>query len=263
MPILTLTPDQRAWSIAAVLLLGCAGLTLSSHLHARFFDDRDVGTVPVHVLTSSIVLLAALPLVGLRWVLNSNAWCWRQPLPIGAPVLLLAGLGIAALVIAADPRIARALGRGRRLVPAVERQPTDLRPVGLAARTGGSLLLARDWTPTSRDLDLGIGLPWLLATALVEESIFRGVALNLVLRAADAPLRVLGVLAVLLAFALSHIFFGWSQVAAKLPLSVLGTAAALLTGSVLPAAIGHLLFNAHVWRQRPLVIEQVENRVWR
>jgi uncharacterized membrane protein len=49
-------------------------------------------------------------------------------------------------------------------------------------------------------------------------------------------------------FAVSHVFFGWGQVLSKLPLAALCTIAVLVTGTVLPAVIGHVIFNAWVWR---------------
>lgn len=106
------------------------------------------------------------------------------------------------------------------------------------------------WVPRARDTDLRAGLLWLLASALLEECAFRGLVLHSAL-SGPGWVAVLAVPVVTVAFALSHIFFGWPQVAAKLPLSVLATAAVLLVGSVAAAALGHALFNAYAWRRQP------------
>jgi membrane protease YdiL (CAAX protease family) len=81
--------------------------------------------------------------------------------------------------------------------------------------------------------------------AVFEEVIFRGFLLSVCLRLAIGP-AVLATLGLVAAFALSHIWFGWIQVAAKTPLAVVTTATVLLTGGIVAAIAIHVLFNVRV-----------------
>jgi membrane protease YdiL (CAAX protease family) len=49
-----------------------------------------------------------------------------------------------------------------------------------------------------------------------------------------------------LVFALSHIWFGWAQVLAKIPLSAIATLAALISGGVAAAIFAHVAYNCFV-----------------
>jgi membrane protease YdiL (CAAX protease family) len=88
----------------------------------------------------------------------------------------------------------------------------------------------------------------MVAIAVLEEILYRGLLLQLVALSPSPALRALGAAFVVIMFCLSHVWFGWAQVAAKLPLSVGATAAVLLTGSVLPAIVAHVVLNVMAWR---------------
>ncbi|MFI1070132.1 type II CAAX prenyl endopeptidase Rce1 family protein [Streptomyces puniciscabiei] len=254
------THDARVWAMAWLALTAASGTTLASHLHVRRLDARGVRMVPVHV-----AVLAGT--VGCGLLLLGPGWLWRPGPggPVRAVASLAAGLLLGAVVVWADGWISRTAARRPPVAPRIPSAgegaaPNRLRPVGLgstmtplrsAAHTGAD----RRWTPTRRDTDLNLALGWLLATAVAEECVFRGVLLNLALLP-DAPVaRVAAVAAAVAAFALSHAFFGWHQVLAKLPLSLLATLATLVLGTILAAAVGHALFNWHVWRHRPVVTQ--------
>ena len=263
-------PELRTWLSVALALAGGSGLALASHLHVRWLDRRGVRMVPVHLAVLTVT-------AGLGLLLLGPGWLWHGPVLL-LPVAVLAGAAAAALVIPGDGWITRTMARR----PAVAPRPaargsgegagaSRLRPVGLggAGGAGGAGAASgapghrggnrtsvrnvsggRSWTPTRRDTDLGLGLGWLLATAVAEEFVFRGVLLRLALQPHALLAQCACVAAGVLAFALSHIFFGWGQVLAKLPLSVLATVATLLLGTVAAAALAHALFNWHVWRRR-------------
>ncbi|HET9257382.1 MAG TPA: CPBP family intramembrane glutamic endopeptidase [Pseudonocardiaceae bacterium] len=268
MTLLTLSPDQRVMALATVILIGSSNLALSSHIHVRWLDRRGLRAVPVHVVTLTGTICAATVLLGTNWIARPAPWSISQ-LPALTTVALTAGaaLVVAGIAIPVDGLISRAVADRRRRTAgrssAVVRSeaPRKVRPVGLAAQqaigtNAGSSGVEHSWVPTARDTDLGVGPGWMIGAAVAEECVFRGVVLNLVAppHSAVAPLGIGGVI---ITFALSHIFFGWGQVAAKLPLSIVATGATLVLGTVFAAIVGHVLFNWYVWRYRSVVVTTV------
>lgn len=263
MPLLTLTRDQHAIVLAGVLLAGCSGMPLSSHLRARWLKRHGVRVVPAHVLTLATTVLLGSLLLGTGWVLPpapggwlGSSWLWW------GLANLVAAAAVFGVAVPLDILISRAATNRRRRSPAAHRvRQTEgarrVRPTGLGSGRTTATLTSRSagagaWIPTARDTDLAVGPAWLVASALVEELAFRGMVLHSVL-AGPGWVDVLGASAVVALFALSHIFFGWEQVVAKLPLSMMATASVLLLGSVFAAAAGHALFNAYAWHRRPRV----------
>jgi membrane protease YdiL (CAAX protease family) len=88
----------------------------------------------------------------------------------------------------------------------------------------------------------------LTAIGALEELVYRGVLLSACLLVPVAALRDAALAATVAAFALSHVWYGWPHVLAKLPLGVLALASALAFGTVLAAVAAHVVFNAAVWR---------------
>lgn len=137
------------------------------------------------------------------------------------------------------------------------------RPVGLAARRavpGAAIRNTPDpsarggnrWSVKERDRETRVGLGALLAGAVLEEAVYRGVLGRLGLDLGGVAGAALIVLAVV-AFCLAHLPFGWPQALAKLPLSLMTAAAFLLSGGIVAGLVGHALFNWEYWRyQRAL-----------
>lgn len=105
-----------------------------------------------------------------------------------------------------------------------------------------------EWTPTVRDAAVPTQLRWLLLAAVAEECVFRGVLTGAVLGVSWFPGRLAGLGAVMAMFCLSHLYFGWAQVAAKVPLAVLATVLVLVTGTIAGAVLAHVVVNTRVWR---------------
>jgi membrane protease YdiL (CAAX protease family) len=82
----------------------------------------------------------------------------------------------------------------------------------------------------------------------LEEIVYRGLLVQVCFLLPGAWWRGLALAATILFFCLSHLQFGWSQVAAKAPLALVAMAAALSTGSVLSAVAVHVVFNVEIWR---------------
>jgi len=136
-------------------------------------------------------------------------------------------------------------------------RPRSRRPGGARRSAGRPGRTAGAPSPTVPDARLGIGgrqarrgrdLGLLLAVAALEEILFRGVLLDLALSLPAPGLAVAAIAGLTLAFALTHVTFGWVAVLAKLPLSALATAAALATGTVAGAIAAHAVVNFWAWR---------------
>jgi membrane protease YdiL (CAAX protease family) len=91
-------------------------------------------------------------------------------------------------------------------------------------------------------------LGWLLVAAVAEECVFRGVLTATVMGISWLPGRLAGLVAVMALFCLSHLYFGWAQVAAKAPLSVIATILVLATGAIVGAVLVHAVVNTRAWR---------------
>ncbi|GGX74254.1 CPBP family intramembrane glutamic endopeptidase [Streptomyces hiroshimensis] len=254
-----LTPDTRTYMWAALALCSASCLTLAAHLRTRWLAHRGVRFMPVHVCLMTVLTAAGIAALGPGGIATGPLWPGAAGLAAGAACGLLviwsdgavtrwsAGRARARTTTAGRgsarrPQEARV--RSMRPVRAPGASPGDgprRRVMGIAKGRGG-------YVPTAEDYRVGLG--WLLAVAVLEELVFRGVLLRMALRPGHDGLRVAGVVGVVVMFALSHIFFGWAQVLAKLPLSVLATTATLITGSVWAAAVTHMVFNAYVWRRQ-------------
>jgi membrane protease YdiL (CAAX protease family) len=93
-----------------------------------------------------------------------------------------------------------------------------------------------------------VGLWLLLVIAALEEFIYRGLLIGVCFLLPNGGLMTFALIGNIVAFALSHIWFGWPHVLAKFPLSVVTTAVTLVMGTILPAIIAHLFFNAIFWK---------------
>ncbi|MGH4031851.1 CPBP family intramembrane glutamic endopeptidase [Actinomycetota bacterium Odt1-20B] len=244
--------DTRPLLAATVVMLGLASMTLASHLHTRWPAARRLPMLGLHLGVCALTVLGGAALLGAGVL---------RPVRDAGAAGLAAGLLLGPLVGYAATRADRSVTRwwGRRAGHSVrDDRPVALRsgaarPAGVAIaaaapaeRRTGLIEACNDFAPTSADLR--VHLPLLVAVAAAEELVYRGVLLGLALRAGTVGLAVVAVLGAQLVFAVSHVFFGWGQVLSKLPLAALCTAAVLLTGTVLPAVVGHALFNTGVWR---------------
>ena len=266
-----LTPDVRLYLGAALLVGGAGGAALASHIHVRWLDRLGCPAVAAHAMVFAALAAGGVALFGPH-TLNRGGWAVAAVATgIGVP----AGFAVSHLDLWLTRQLAR---RGAGTGPAARRGGG--RPPGNAgrrppARTAAALTaprpattsrlrastVARDlaggvnygtspaaWTPTTRDTAVPTQLSWLLLAAAAEECVFRGMLTSAADEASWRPGRLFCVAAVVAVFCLSHLYFGWPQVAAKAPLSVLATALTLATGCVAGAVVMHVVVNARVWR---------------
>ncbi len=256
-PLDLVPADTRPLLTATVVVLGLASMTVAAHLHTRWAGLRRLPMLALHTCVSVLVIAGGGALLGVG-VLRPVGGAWVPGLGSLTPGLL-AGLLLGPLVGYTATRADRSLTRwwGRRAGHAVrDERPVALRsgqarPAGVAVsasttRRTGLIEARNNFAPTSADLR--VRLPLLVTVAVAEELVYRGVLTCLALRAGSVAAVVGALLGVQFVFAVSHVFFGWGQVLSKLPLAGLCAGAVLLTGTVLPAVIGHALFNMAVWR---------------
>jgi membrane protease YdiL (CAAX protease family) len=89
----------------------------------------------------------------------------------------------------------------------------------------------------------------LLIAAVLEELVYRGLLVSVCYLPAGIGWNALLLLVMMTVFALSHIWFGWAHVLAKLPLSATTMVTVLALGTVLPAIVAHVFFNYRIWRE--------------
>jgi len=92
-------------------------------------------------------------------------------------------------------------------------------------------------------------LPLLMAIAVLEELVYRGLLLDFCFRLPGFGWQVTGVAGMTIWFALVHVWYGWVHVAAKAPLSIVATALALLGGGPAAAVLAHVMFNYQICRR--------------
>ncbi|ETK35255.1 CPBP family intramembrane glutamic endopeptidase [Microbispora sp. ATCC PTA-5024] len=248
-------PDTRAYALTALALLSLSCLTLAAHLHTRWSWVRRLPLLAVHTLLMAALVAAGAALLGpasvVAPVLDHPAGWW------GVPAGAALGVALGLLVVRVDLAITTAwrAARPARARPAPQRM-TAARPAGFAAsgtrvserRRTGLVRARNDYAPTGSDLQVRLEL--LVAVAVGEELVFRGVLTRLALLLADVRLVAGALVLVAAVFACSHVFFGWAQVLAKTPLATAACLVTLLTGNVLAAVVAHVLFNVWVWRYR-------------
>lgn len=245
---LTLTPELRLYLLTGLALCSLATLNLAGAVHNRYLDDRGTPMLPVYVALGAAVTAGGL-------LVQGPDVLWRAapslPPPWRPAAVIAAGGAVALAATAGDRAVLRALARRR----ATGRGGPGRGGHGPGAAPGREAVAApsrqeRDgaWRPSARDRRLPAGPAWTLSAAVVEETVFRGVWYDVALRAHAPVLRLAALALGVLAFGLAHLFFGWNQVLAKLPLSLAATVAVAVTGTVLAPVLGHVLFNLRAWR---------------
>lgn len=228
-------------------------MALASHLHGRWIEARApyVPTLAVFFALLGCLVALGLAVLGPRMV-TGHPW-WEAAVAVPAGWLMATATWRCDRWVMgklAAGRLPRAAGRPRT-APRTER---SVRPVGIGAGLGDVARASRTapttnrWGREERSRETRVGLPWLVTGAVLEELVYRGVYTRFAVAEVAWPLGVLLLTGATLAFALSHLPFGWPHALAKLPLSLMALAVTLATGGVLTAVIGHTWFNVRVHR---------------
>jgi membrane protease YdiL (CAAX protease family) len=234
MKLLTLSPDARAYLVALVGVFALACGPAAEIARALWPADRRPRFVPVYIGTLGATAAVALVTLKLPSVMQSSAAALAGSVLVGVPA------GAAASWC--DDSIRRSLGRRIRQAN---------RPDRLHARSFVPVAAAtRRFATRSVGVDVAhfgvVSLTPLVAIALLEELLFRGVIVDLS-RELPVALAAACIVSSLLVFAGSHVYWGWGEVVAKIPLGVAALIASLPFRAVLGAVAAHVVFNARSW----------------
>lgn len=207
MRALTPTPEWQGYAAAVVAVYTLASASLAAQWTTGPAPGRRF------LAAHSALMLAAVALAGAA---------------IGLPVIL-------------PPALAAAFGW--TLVGAVG---------GYLAFVGNELALRRSLRDrrfpalavASPDTQAIATLLLLALVAALEELLFRGCLVALAFRLPSAALVAIALALSVLAFAATHLYAGLGEALGKLPLGGATLAATLLSGTVWPAIVAHVCFNA-------------------
>lgn len=178
--------------------------------------------LPVHVGVIAAILGIAFSTFGID----------RPAQVSGTRLLLLLGVGAAVFVITVTAERG-VVGWVRRHGGYVARRPS---PQGVTASFAAVGRMAS--TPGSAR----VTAVWLVCVAAGEELLYRGVLLDIALLA-PSPVAAAAVVVSVLLFAASHLSLGRGNAATMLALGGAAALATLAFASVLPAVLGHVLYN--------------------
>jgi CAAX prenyl protease-like protein len=247
----TLIPEAYSYGIAILILYSLGSFSLAAQIHARWLGPKRVGLMVIYCAVMAFAVIWGLLIFDPGQIFGGSTTVWIVSIPIG----LVAGL----LAVWSDQAIVRRLSRRVPLLRTPRLNSEDARLD--AARVEANLRYLGDVPETRLTSGKSVGSPRLqspesrrfgllsvVLAAVLEEIVYRGLLVQVCLLIPNGMWAGLGLAATVVFFSLSHLPFGWPQVAAKSPLGLLALSAALGVGSVLPAIATHLVFNIKIWR---------------
>lgn len=259
-------PAMRFYFVMIVATAGPGALMIATHLHIRFDKMRRLQLNSVYTIVTLIIGGMGIAVVG-------SATLWRSTGVVQISLAVPIGVVMGFFIVAADGAITTRLkttSRGRSgssmpIVPPTQVSRTLVRPAGLALGPDAARRRAAPRTTAPTIIGRNPGslsvLGWLLAVAVAEEILYRGV-LTAVALALPTGWNVLALILLTAMFSVIHISFGWAQMIAKLPLGVLALIATLALGTILPAITAHCIFNWYFWRKRRFTAVSAATTVW-
>jgi hypothetical protein len=255
--IRTLIPEAGSYGIAILVVLGLGSSALAADLRARWFVGTRVRIFHVYSAVLAFTSLWGLLVLDTSRLLGTSVLAWGLALPVG--------LAAGAIAKWSDRAILRSISRrsvlrrrrgyqGRTTAASTARsgpRPSRATSVPFAGQpaTRRELSLHRVGQRFERAFtlhDAGVW-PYVVAAAL-EEVVYRGFLVGVCFLLPGTVLIAFALAGTVVAFALTHIWFGWEHVAAKLPLGAATLVAALVLGTALPAIVAHVVFNVGVWK---------------
>lgn len=229
-----------------------------------------------------MIALTALALAGRPLSAHILAWCVSRglrvrpgvifivtmtPIAVGAIVVgatispapdkitqagihVLIGLSLGTLLVLAEWSLARYIRPKTRRAPEATDIDARLHTDPVVANADGIARIYRHWsTPQKIAIARPWALPELCLVAIVEEVLYRGVV-GFVALSVETPAASIGLLVVsAVLFGLSHDAYGTHQIVLKTAYAAVLAGTTLLTGSLLPAVVAHLVLNAFSWAQ--------------
>jgi hypothetical protein len=245
----TLIPEAGTYGVAILVVYGLSSFSLASEIWMRWMVGRGVSILYVYAAALAGCVAWGLVVLEPDPVTSASPIACALSMPIGLAIGHLAGRCDRAVIRHVNRRTIRHPvdhRQGSRRPPRVTGRPVRAVPVSisgsLAQRRSAGLHRVRP--PRPEDQVPGRGE--VVAVAALEELVYRGVLVSACFLLPGSMYVALALAGLIVAFALPHVWFGWAHVLAKLPLSALTMAAALSLSTVLPAVIGHIVFNIRV-----------------
>lgn len=256
----TLIPEAGSYGIVILVVYSLSAFSVTLQLYYRRLNEKGVNFALLYSGVMVFTISWGVLVLGPEHIFGDSVIAWVLSLPIGLVVGSLAGWS--------DRAIIRHLSRSRSMLKDGARQ--DRRSGMKHIRHEGVLQVRSTHIPVSRQIakkrslklsqgeqnlrqvlaNQQPGLWSLIAVAGLEEIIYRGLLVKACFLLPNSFLITGALVGTVMAFALSHIWYGWSHVFAKLPLGVLALLTAIGFGTVLPAIVAHMIFNRKVWIDR-------------
>ena len=255
--IRTLIPEADSYGVAILVVLGLGSSALAADLRARWFGGTRVKIFHVYAAVLAFTGLWGLLVLETSRLLGTSALAWGLSLPVGLAAAAVARWGDRAILRFLKRRSLLRHRRHDRSRPAVASagrsgpRPTRVTSVPFAGQPAQRRELSQHrvgqrFERAFTQHDAGVW-PFVFAAAL-EEVVYRGFLVGVCFLLPGTALIALALAGTVVAFALTHVWFGWEHVAAKGPLGAATLVAALVLGTVLPAVVAHVAFNVGVWR---------------
>jgi hypothetical protein len=221
------------YAIAALAIYSVASAPLTTYLQAWWPTARPPSFLPLYAGIMAVVGAAGLAVLELPTVTDGSAAALAASVPVGRAA--------GALAIWSDDMVRRLEQRRAR-----QRRLRGDGPLG-SARAAPLTPSAFALPAYGRRAPYDAPLALLVAIAVLEELLFRGIAVDLAAGTSSPVLAGAALAMSVVMFAFSHMYAGWIEVLAKLPLGALALLAVLGLETIAPAVVAHVLFNVRAW----------------
>jgi hypothetical protein len=252
MKTLILTHDINLYGKAILLTcsLGCSNI--ASHLHSRWFPQRDVNVVLIHWLVKTVIVLWGLLFIPIFTLFNASV---LQQLISIAPALLLAKMGIKIEYVIQRWYMRRQASKSMPQKRYIYYKNTSNKTMGLAVSFQKNKVNLKNVHEHHARLDSQIKqytLRDIILVAIGEEFIFRGFLWQLSLLWHEKIWVIISLLLTVILFGASHLTMGKGQFLSKTILGMFCLVSVIVFHSILPGIIIHVVFNICAYKEMQL-----------
>ncbi len=252
MKTLILTPDINLYGKAILLTcsLGCSNI--ASHLHSRWFPQRDVNVVLIHWLVKAVIVLWGLLFIPIFTLFNASA---LQHLLSIAPALLLGKMGIKIEYIIRRWYMRRQVSKTMSQKRYIHYKNMSNKTMGLAVSIQKNKVNLKNVHEHHARLDSQIKqytLRDIILVAIGEEFIFRGFLWQLSLLWHEKVWVIISLILTVVLFGAAHLTLGKGQFLSKTILGIFCLLSVIVSHSILPAIIIHVIFNIYAYKEMQL-----------
>jgi Type II CAAX prenyl endopeptidase Rce1-like len=243
-----------AYRLAILVVFCLASHSLATHVHSRWLGRWRISYDAVYISVMMLTVAWGFTLISPSRLFNLDPGIWAISLLAGPFLGLAASISDRAIVrhcirrqfsnLTPSVRTEqRRRTQGAYRVSSIRRMPV----AGESTRKRTLGLPADSHAMWQRNHEQQFNVLPLVLLAGLEELLYRGFLLHVCLMLQTSVPVMLAVTGTVVAFALSHIVFGWPHVLAKFPLGLLTTISALTFSTVLISIVAHVMFNLRTW----------------